>query len=384
MSSSGSTPDVAAAVPLAPPVPPVPPACIVGELLAAGEAAESTGDFAGAADAYARAHIAVLGIKPADASAEAAATAAHAETRFRMGRVAWRQGRFDVALAHYDAARAIAQGLEDVELLARIENGVGAVHYSRGAYAQARASYRVTLDITQRDSVRAKAYLNLGVIANVESDFEAARGFYARSRDAFRRAGDASGEALVLHNMGMLCSDLERWEEAEEAFDRCLTLSEALGNRQMIANVLINRSELLCARGRFDGAAAECSRALAIYTEAGDEVGRGEAMRLQGAAERRAGRYAAASRVLREAVRVAVRHQNVLLEAEATRELGALECDHGDPAAAVQWLERSHARFVTLGARREEEAVRAELERIATASARACTREASPPATGEA
>lgn len=345
----------------------------VAELLAAGEAAESTGDFPGAGDAYARAHAAVLG-----AQASPANDAAHAETRFRMGRVAWRQGRFDAALAHYDAARALGQRLEDVELLARVENGVGAVHYSRGSYAQARASYRVALDLTHQDAVRAKAYLNLGVIANVESDFEAARSFYARSRDAFRRAGDATGEALVLHNMGMLCSDLERWEEAEEAFDRCLMLSEAHGNRQMVANVLINRSELLCARGRFDAAAAECSRALAIYTETGDEVGRGEAMRLQGHAERLAGRHAAAARVLREAVRVAVRHQNALLEAEATRELGALECDRGDYAAAAPWLERAHARFVVLGARREEEAVRAELDRIASLAAQPAGRGDAP------
>jgi tetratricopeptide (TPR) repeat protein len=287
-----------------------------------------------------------------------------AETRFRLGRVAWRQGRFDEALAHYDEARGLAQQLDDVELRARVENGVGAVHYSRGAYAQARASYRVALELAHKDALRAKALLNLGVIANVESDFEAARGFYARSRDAFRRAGDISGEALVLHNIGMLCSDLERWEEADEAFDRCLTLCEGQGNRQMVANVLINRSELLCARGQFDAAAAECSRALAIYTETGDEVGRGEAMRLQAHAERRAGRHEAAVRLLREAVRIAARHQSALLEAEAARELGALEQERGDAAAATQWLERALARFVSLGAKREEEAVRAELERV--------------------
>jgi tetratricopeptide (TPR) repeat protein len=353
-------PEVAAAETAAPP-PPALCSPVVAGLLAAGESAEATGDFADAAEIYERARAAATSAEPAD-------TAGLAETRFRMGRVAWRQARCDEALAHYDAARGLAQRLDDVELRARVENGVGAVHYSRGAYAQARASYRVALEMTQQDALRAKAFLNLGVIANVESDFESARGFYARSRDAFRRAGDGAGEALVLHNMGMLCSDLERWEEAEEAFDRCLLLSEAQGNWQMVANVLINRSELLCARGQFDAAAAECSRALAIYTEIGDEVGRGEAMRLQGHAERRAGRHAAAFRVLREAIRVAGRHQNVLLEAETARELGALESDRGDVAAAAQWLERALARFGTLGARREEAEVRAELERLTSAS----------------
>ena len=84
----------------------------------------------------------------------------------------------------------------------------------------------------------------------------------------------------------MLHADLEEWDEADEAYKRCLELCEAQGNKQMIANVLLNRSELSCARERYGDAVASCDLALSIYSAIGDEVGRGEAMRWKGHALR--------------------------------------------------------------------------------------------------
>jgi tetratricopeptide (TPR) repeat protein len=280
--------------------------------LAEGLAAEAADDLFGAAAAY----------------EEAARDASHrvaAEGLFRLGRLAWRRGRFDDALDYYVQARARAQQAGLHQLQARAENGIGAVHHSRGEYAQARASYWVALGLTDSDALHGKIVLNLGVIANIEGDLEAARHHYAESRTLFARAGDAEGEALALHSAGMLHADQEEWDAAEDAYDRCLRLFESTRDSQMIANVLVNRAEVFCARERFSDAVAATEHARALYSELGDERGRAEALRWEGHARARLGQVAEAEHALAECLRIATRMRLEVLRAEAERERRSLD-----------------------------------------------------------
>jgi tetratricopeptide (TPR) repeat protein len=320
-------------------------------LLDRGETAERTGHLGDAEAAY-------------RAAAAAGDPALAAEALFRLGRVAWRHGRYDEAIADYARARDAAHRIGATGLRARIENGVGAVHYSRGEYRQARACYAVAHDLAQDDSLRGKILLNLGVLANIAGDFDDARVQYTRSRAAFEKARDDDGQALVLHNLGMLHADHAEWDEAADAYARCLTLSERRDNRQMIANVLVNRAEVFCARDDAASAVASCNRAITIFREIGDEPGHGEALRWLGMARHRAGDLDGAEHALREAVRVAARLRIGLLEAEAARAMGAVATDRGDTTSAVKWLRRSLTRFGALGARRDAADVAAQLEAL--------------------
>ena len=319
------------------------------DAIRAGEAAEHGGDLVLATAAY-------------QSALDHADRAVVADANFHLGRVAWRQGRYDDALAAYTRARALAVEADATEVRARVENGIGAVHYARGEYAQARAAYGVALELTHEASLRAKIALNLGVIANIEGDLEEARDQYQRSRALFKEARDLAGEALTLHNIGMLHADLEEWDEADEAYQRCLELCEPQGNRQMIANVLLNRSELSCARERYGDAVASCDLALSIYSAIGDEVGRGEAMRWKGHALRYMGQLDAAERALNEAARVSHRTQVKLLEAETMRDLGAVRRARGDAFGATKNLERALELFTALGAQREVDELASELK----------------------
>src|SRR5687768_1140419 len=116
------------------------------ERLLAGERAEAAGDYLTAAAAY-RAVIAI--------GDETLA----AEGHFCLGRVTWRQGRFEAALLEFESALALATRLGDMELWARVENGIGAVHYARGEYASARRAYAASLARTADDGMRGKTIL---------------------------------------------------------------------------------------------------------------------------------------------------------------------------------------------------------------------------------
>jgi tetratricopeptide (TPR) repeat protein len=317
--------------------------------IVAGAKAETAGDFVVAAAAYQSA---------LDDGDENTVGDAH----FHLGRIAWRQGQFDAARERFDAARAIALKTGDAEARARAENGLGLVHYSRGEYVQARAAMTVARDMSRDPVMRAKALLNLGIIANIEGDYDNAQNNYIRSRTAFQQANDAPGEVLALNNLGMLYADLHNWDSADHAFEQCLDLCESLGDRLRIASVLVNRSEVSCARERYDEAIADCDRAISVAGEVGAEAQRGDALRWKGHALWRAGRHEPAEAALREAVRIAHRMHVKLLEAEAARDLGLQASELGEKPRARKWLTRALQLFESLGAQRELSAVREELD----------------------
>lgn len=325
----------------------------VEDALTAGHAAEDAGDLVGAAAAFAS--------LVAHEDPRVVATA-----KLHLGRIAWRRNEYDGALLLCEESRAIAMRLGDQDLRARIENAMGVLHVAREEYAQAKAAYVVALDLTKDTVTRAKIALNLGVIANIQGTLDVARRHYAHSLALFREADDERGAALALHNIGMLHSDLGEWDEADEAFRNALALLEHQGNREMIANVLVNRSEVMYGRGQVQDAIAMCDRAKAVYAEIGDELGRGEALKWKAHGLRLLGRHGAALSALNEAVRIAQRSGTQLLEAEATRELARVYKSDNRPREALTAFTRALEMFRALGATRDVSDLEAELKRVSS------------------
>ena len=315
------------------------------EQLAAGERAETAGDYLAAAAAYRS----VTGVASADLAAEA---------YFRLGRVTWRQGRFDLALASFENARALANQAGARALLSRIENGVGAVHYARGDYAAARRAYALAESATDDPVMRGKITINLGVIENIEGNAQGALDHYERAYQLLTASGDIETAMLAVHNRGMAEADLGRWDQADASFQTAFALATEASNQEMVAKTLVNRSEVLSERGALDDAVEHCDRALAIYGYVGDEVGRGEALRWRAHALAKSGAYAAAERDAAEALHIAVRAGTKLLEAEAARDLGRLRRMQGDRESGQKLLQRAAALFTEIGARHEALATR--------------------------
>ena len=337
--------------------PATPGAEAMRQLMNEGERAERRGDLVAAGNAYT---MAAASDEPLIAG----------EAAFRLGRVAWRQGRLDDALELYERARSRASELNDDELRASAENGIGAVHHQRGALTQAHVSYRIAFDLTRNPTLRGRIYLNLGALATLEGDVAQARELYGRSAQAFESVQDNAGLALAMHNLALLHADAGEWQEAEEAYNACLELSERVADRQMIASVLLNRVELFCAHERFDEAMASCARALTLFTDLGDEAGRAAVLRWEGQLLRLLGRLDEAEPRLKEVIRIATRLQIAPLEGEAARELGLVHLALDDTTGATKWLRRALARFSMRGANREAAEVEEHLLAIKNAGQR--------------
>ena len=281
-----------------------------------------------------------------------------------IGKLEWHEGAYEAAAASFEKARAIAIRLDASDLRARADIGLGGVCFARGDFARARQFYEGVKSNPHGSEFMGMVLLNLGAIANIRGDIAAAHSHYNRAANLFAENGERRNEMMTHHNLGMLYADQLEWEEADEAYEKARTIAEEIGDTEAMGNVLMNRSELSCAMGRYRTAIEQCDTALGIFAEIGAEIPRGTTLRWKGRALRELGQYTLAERALVEAMRIAHRAQARLLEAETMQELGSMLALAGDPAAARKWLTRSLELYRTLDAAREVADVQADLRAL--------------------
>lgn len=316
--------------------------------IAEGEDAERRGDFAAATTAYRR-------LSGTDDPLE------NAQGLFRLGRVAWRQGRLDDALELYERARATALELGDDDLRAAIENGVGSVYCQRGIFTQARASFAVASELARSAPLRGRIQINIGALAMLQGNAAEARASYEVAVSILEPIDDEEGLTLALHNLALAHTEEQDWEAAEQSFEKCLMFAVRRGDRPVMASVMLNQAELRCEAEQYSEALERSERSLLLFGELADESGRAAALRVQGEIYRKMHQLEEAEPLLKEAIRIAGRLQLLTLEAEAARELGMVKAGRGDVTSATKWLRRALARFSLMSADDQMHAIEEQL-----------------------
>jgi tetratricopeptide (TPR) repeat protein len=323
-------------------------------VIEAGEAARLRGDYLEARSAFETALD--------DPDPLVVGTAHHC-----IGKLAWHEGGYETAAVAFEKARAIALRHDAAELRARAEIGLGGVCFARGEFARARQLYEGVKSNPCGGEFTGMLLLNLGAIANIQGDIDAAHAHYTKAVAFFAANGERRNRMMAYHNLGMLHADRLEWEAADGSYENSRVLAEEIGDAEALGNILMNRSELSCAMGRYEKAVEQCDEALRIFAEIGAEIPRGTTLRWKGRALRELGQYVLAERALTEAMRISHRAQAKLLEAETMQELGAMPALAGDPAAARKWLVRALELFRMLGATREADEVGADLQALTDA-----------------
>ncbi len=141
------------------------------------------------------------------------------------------------------AARASADiarrnGLDDIE--ADALNIEGGVYMVRAEYGPARELFARSIAIAQSPGIRAKALQNLGGVAAEERDFVEGERLFMESREAYRSAGDARGEAVSLLNIGRLQAERGDVSEARLTLEAAISGARLSGDMEMYAAGLLN------------------------------------------------------------------------------------------------------------------------------------------------
>ena len=260
-----------------------------------------------------------------------------------------------------DAARTAVQQSYDVAtragddvLAAEALNVLGGFALEGDDLGRARETFLRALALGGRSpELQARLEQNLGILANVQGDLDAAQAHYRRSLDAYRASGNEAGCALAFHNLGMISADQRQWDEADDYFQQSLTIARAIGDIRLQGLCQLNHAEVHLARQRYEQAMAGAESALAVFDQLGALLDKADAYRVIGTIYRETSRPALADARLRAAIELAARTGSVLSEAEASRELAMLYQTMGRNQDALRLLNTAHTLFGRLDARVE-------------------------------
>ena len=275
-----------------------------------------------------------------------------AEALRRLSVVMHRQLERGVARELCEQSFDVASGLGDQALAAEALNTLGGFELEAGRTADAEAFFRralvMALDTT---ALVGRIEQNLGIIANIRGDLDAALGHYQNSLTAFTHARDDSGCAIAYHNLGMISADRHQWEIADQYFNSSLALADSLGDVRLRGLCLLNRTEVLVARQRFEEARLSAEDALRLFDELDARAQKADAYKFLGVVYRETSRPVLAEARLRNAIDLAIECSSQLGEAEASRELAKLYQLMGRNHEALTMLNAARTLFVQLDAR---------------------------------
>jgi len=262
----------------------------------------------------------------------------------------------DAAQDCLEAAIAVAELAGDSSAIGHAINVCGNVHQRQGnldlaeaLYLEAR-SHAIDAGETRLAAMTAQ---NLGVISNVRGDHEKALRYYRTSLAEFRTLGAPKEVLAALNNMGMLCTDLERWDDAARALEEAVQIAEALGDIPSRILIEVNRAELAISRADFAAARQSCEVAMSLSSQTQDGFALGEIEKHLGTVAREMGELSAAEEHLEHAQRIAVERRDLLLSAETAREHAELCRKQGRHRDGLMHLNRGHRIFSQLNAKRD-------------------------------
>src|SRR5437879_4860631 len=266
------------------------------------------------------------------------------------------EGNLDAALDCLDGAITVAELAGDAAGIGHAINVQATVHHQLGnidgaeeRYLEAR-SHAIDAGETRLAAMTA---LNLGVISMLRGEHETTLSHYRTSLAEFRTLGAPKEVLMALNNMGMLCTDLERWDDAARAFEEAVQIADALGDITARIPLEINRAELEIYRGNYAVARSCCELAMSLSSQTRDTSQLGEIHKHFGMIARELGDLAVADEHFERARSLADERRDLLLSAETAREHAELCRRQNRYRDALMHLNRGHRLFSQLSAKNE-------------------------------
>jgi len=278
--------------------------------------------------------------------------AALAEALRRLAVLRHRRGESDDARALCRRSQAVARRAGNSVLAGEAVNTLGGIDLETDAVVDARQNFLRALELGgQSRELRARVEQNLGILANIQGDFDEALARYGRSLEAYRASNDEHGCAIAYHNLGMASADLQQFDEAERYFRQSYEIAERASDLHLQGLCLVNHADVHLLRERYEDARRNAETALAMFDQLDARSDKADAYRVLGMVFRETGRPALAEARLRSAIELAMSAGAVLNGAEASRELALLYQSMGRNQEALTLLNDAHRLFSRLNAR---------------------------------
>jgi len=203
-------------------------------------------------------------------------TAERAKALNEAGALSYSQGDYASARALLDESLSIRRELGDRQGIAWSLNLLGNVAYDQGDYASARTLHEESLSLRRELGDRlgiAWSLNSLGNIAHPQGDYRTARALYEESLNLFRESGDRQGTARSLSCLGYVFFDQGQYATARVLHEESLNFFRDLGDRGGIAWALCCLGYLDYAQDAYLPARALLEEGLGLFQVLGDRRG---------------------------------------------------------------------------------------------------------------
>ncbi len=291
---------------------------------------------------------------------DANAVAGDAELRVLLGESLVRTGEERQARHWLESILPSLVGRHEDARHRRALNLLGVAAFALGDLDAAHAAFTSALEhATQADDVLllARASNNLGAIANLQARHESALLHYRIALPAYQRLGQRRGLAETYHNLAITYRDLGSLAEADEHERRAIDYAAGEVAPRVAAMGRIGRAEVALRRGDPRLAEETARRAAEKLRNLDDPLNEADAYRLVGTACTAMDRFTEAHASFDRALSIAASRGHAIVEAETRRDradafarMNDVEQARGDAEAAI-------AIFRRLGAVREVQAL---------------------------
>ncbi|WP_433126310.1 BTAD domain-containing putative transcriptional regulator [Micromonospora sp. CA-240977] len=171
---------------------------------------------------------------------------------------------------------------------------------------------------------------------------------------AASRIGDQSGQGQAHRSLGLACSRLRRYDEADDHLRRAFDLFTEVGDDAGRAHTCLNLGQLAERRGQHHEALHHSRRALTLFRRAGNQAGQGYTLNAVGWQEGLLGNHHSALRSCGEALRMLQEVGDVQGQADTWDSLGHAHHQLGDDRRAIACYEHALDLFTQVNDRYAE------------------------------
>jgi tetratricopeptide (TPR) repeat protein len=202
-----------------------------------------------------------------------------------------------------------------------------------------------------RSAARAKALNGAGILAHLQGDYTAARGYHEESLAISREIGDWAGIATSLNSLGAAFNSQNDYASASTYYKESLTIFREIGDRSSIAGSLLGLGNIAYAQGDYDSAHVYYEDSLAIKRGSGDRDSSAGLLNNLGNVANKQGDYASASTFYEESLAIKREMGNWTGTAASLNNLGDVAYRQREYASARTYHEESLAISMDIGDR---------------------------------
>jgi tetratricopeptide (TPR) repeat protein len=238
-----------------------------------------------------------------------------------------RQADWTMCRHYIKKALNIFNDQNDKSGAAKCNNLLGTIEGDCGRITSAKSYFEKSLELLENDKnniLRGMIEINLGIINNIQGNFDEALAYYKRALVDFEKANDIKRIAEIKHNIGMTYLRKQEYATALSQFDQSISASLKVNYMQTLGISYLSKADIYTRLNDFNLASAFANKAMEICFRTNDKLSIADLYKIKGVIQKNLKNFGLAENYLLTSIRLNRDLGNLLNEAEAAYELGIL------------------------------------------------------------